>query len=372
MRVALAHDWLTGMRGGEKVLLGMCELFPQADLFTLVHVPRLCHPVIRRRRVITSWLSRLPGVERYYRHLLPVMPWAVGSLDLRGYDLIVSSSHCVAKGLRRPVGAVHVCYCHSPMRYAWSQARAYRQTMGLEGLALGLLGGPLRRWDRRSADGVDVFVANSQNVADRIRRAYGRQAAVVYPPVDTAFHTPAAVEREEFYLIIGALAPYKRIDHAMEAMRRLPDRRLVVIGSGQMAGVLRRSAPPNVTFLGWRSDQVVRDHYRRAKALLLPGEEDFGIVPVEAMACGCPVIAYRGGGATETVLDAAQGLRPATGICYSPQTPEALAATIEGFERFNGGWDAAAMARHAGRFGAARFRAEINAVVQAACQGRPC
>lgn len=372
MKVALVHDWLTGMRGGEKVLAAICGMFPGADLFTLICVPGRCEAITQGRRVVTSWLSRLPGIERYYRYLLPVMPWAIQSLDLSGYELIISSSHCVAKGLRRPRSAVHVCYCHSPMRYAWSQADSYRRTMPLEGLALALFRDPLRRWDRNSSNGVDLFAANSRNVARRIRLAYGREALVVYPPVDTDFYTPAPVAREDFYLAVGALAPYKRMDQAVEGFAHLPDRRLVVIGSGQMAAALRRSAPSNVTLLGWQSDEAVRDHYRRARAAVFPGEEDFGIVPVEAMACGCPVIAYRGGGALETVIDAEGGLTSATGLCYSPQTPEALAAAIRKFETLPMSWDAAAMARHAAQFGAARFRQDFARTVRAAYQRHRC
>ncbi len=371
MKIAIVHDWLTGMRGGEKVLDSICKLYPQADLFTLIHRPGRCTPAIENRQIVASWLSRLPGVERYYRYLLPLMPRAIESLDLQGYDLILSSSHCVAKGVRRPLQALHVCYCHSPMRYAWSQGSAYRQAMGVSGMALGLVRGSLQRWDRRSAAGVDVFLANSRNVADRIRQAYDRPSEVVYPPVDVDFFTPAPVPRESFYLLVGAMAPYKRVDHAIEAFASLPGRELVVIGSGQMASRLRKKAGPNVRFMGYQSDETIRDHYRRCRALLFPGEEDFGIVPVEAMACGCPVIAYRAGGAMETVRDGQDGREGgATGVLYSPQTVEGLHKAIERFEQQGAVFPAEALSQWAHTFSSARFQKCFVDAVESAIRGK--
>ncbi len=368
MAVALVHDWLTGMRGGEKVLAAMARLYPDADLFTLVHVPGSVTADLERHRIVTPWLNRLPWVGRYYRYLLPLMPGAIESLDLRAYDLVLSSSHCVAKGVRKGPGALHVCYCHSPMRYAWSQGQIYRRSMGLGGMGLRVFRKRLRAWDQQTAAGVDHFLANSHNVACRIRRIYGRESTIVYPPIDTEFFTPADQPREDFYLVVSAMAPYKRLDQAIEAMRQLRDRRLVIIGKGQSQAALRRLAPSNVTFLGWQADEVVREHYRRARALLFPGEEDFGMVPVEAMACGCPVIAYGAGGAVETVVDvAAGGSGRCSGVRYQPQTTEALVAAIRRFEEqqgcFEGGW----IVRHAGQFGAAcfqeRFREVLNDLV---------
>jgi glycosyltransferase involved in cell wall biosynthesis len=373
MRTALVHDWLTGMRGGEKVLDAICRLYPQADLFTLIHCPGRCTPAIENRRIATSWLNRLPAVERYYRCLLPLAPRAIESLNLREYDLIISNSHCVAKGIRRSDRAIHICYCMSPMRYAWSQSESYQRTMGLLGMALALLRGPLRRWDRRSSAGVDVFVAVSRNVADRVRHAYGRHAEVVYPPVDVDFFTPAPVPREPFYLVVGAMAPYKRVDQAVETFRSLPGRELIVIGTGQMASRLRRMAGANVRFLGHQSDESIRDHYRRCRALLFPGEEDFGIVPVEAMACGCPVIAYRAGGAMETVRDGDDG-RPheATGVLYSPQTAEGLRKAIERLERMGPMFQAETLSAWARTFCLARFQRQFVQAVESAIRDRGC
>ena len=362
MRIALVHDWLTGLRGGEKVLSELCGLLPDADILTLIHRPGSSGPTIERHRIITSILNDLPGVGRYYRHLLPLMPLAMEAVDARDYDLIVSSSHCVAKGVIRRPGSVHVCYCHTPMRYAWNQGGAYDAAMGLRGLALKLLRPYLRAWDRRSAGHVDVFVANSRNVADRIGRIYGRDADVVHPPVDTAFYTPADIQREDFYLVVGAMAPYKRVDQAIDACRKL-GRRLVVIGTGQQFPSLSKACPDGVDFLGAVSDEVVRDHFRRARALLFPGEEDFGIVPVEAIACGCPVIAYGAGGARETVVPF--GGAP-TGLLYTPQTTDALVAAVQQFEGEENRYDSAAMFEWAQAFRPESFRKRMRQVLEAA------
>ena len=358
MRIALVHDWLTGLRGGEKVLSELCGLLPGADILTLIHRPGSGDETIERHRIITSALNDLPGVRRYYRHLLPLMPLAMEAIDARNYDLIVSSSHCVAKGVIRRPGSLHVCYCHTPMRYAWSGGGAYDRAMGLRGLALRLMRPYLRAWDRRSAGHVDVFVANSRNVASRIHHIYGRDAEVVHPPVDTAFFAPADVAREDFYLVVGAMAPYKRVDHAIEACRRL-GRRLVVLGSGQQFASLSKARSDRIEFLGAVSDEVVRDHFRRAAALLFPGEEDFGIVPVEAIACGCPVIAYGAGGALETV-DLTAGLH------YAPQTVEALTRAIEQFEGDAGRYDSAAMSDGVQRFRPEAFRSRMRQVLDRA------
>jgi glycosyltransferase involved in cell wall biosynthesis len=334
VRVAIVHDWLTGMRGGEKVLSLLCRLMPQADVLALIHLPRSGDAAIESMPIRTSWLSDLPGVGRYYRYLLPLMPAAVERMSAADYDLIVSSSHCVAKGIGgRRARQLHVCYCHTPMRYVWSGAGDYRRRLGPAGLALRALAPLLRAWDRRTAGRVDLFLANSACVAERIRRAYGRAAVVLYPPIDVDFFTPADVPREDFYLVVSALAPYKRVDQAIAAFGRL-GRPLKVIGTGQELRRLRRRRPPNVELLGWLSDDAVRDHYRRCRAVVFPALEDFGMVPLEAMACAAPVIAYGAGGARESVLDAAAGrVAEPTGLLYAPQTPEALARAVQAFEQ---------------------------------------
>jgi glycosyltransferase involved in cell wall biosynthesis len=361
-RAVLVHDWLTGMRGGEKCLEVLCRRWPDAALFTLLHRPGSVAPAIERLGPRTSFLQRLPGVHRYYRHLLPLMPAAVACWRLPPCDLVVSFSHCAAKAARAPRGVPHVCYCFTPMRYAWHMRDAYfdpARARGPKGRLLHLALGLLREWDRRTARGVTHFVAISQTVRRRIAECYGRDSAVIYPPVDTGFYSPAPVRREGFYLAVSASAPYKRLDLAVEACNRLR-RPLVVIGHGQDEARLRALAGPTVHFLGWQADGVIRDHLRRCRALLFPGEEDFGIVPVEAMACGAPVIAYGRGGATETVVPPG-GRREPTGLWFAEQTPECLAESLASFEADAGQFDPAAARRQALRFDGPRFAAELFA-----------
>lgn len=357
-RVVLVHDWLTGMRGGEKCLEVLCERWPHARLFTLLHQRGRLSPTIERLGPRTSFLQRFPGVGRYYRYLLPLMPFAA-NWRLPACDLVVSLSHCVAKAARPPAGVPHACYCFTPMRYAWHLREAYfgGRFGRLKAVVVDRLLARIRDWDRRTAGRVTHFIAISRTVQERIAQCYGRASVVIYPPADTDFYTPGEGRREDYYLVVSAFAPYKRIDLAVEACRRL-GRRLVVIGSGQDAGRLRALAGPDVEFLGWQSDAAIRDHLRRCRALLFPGEEDFGIVPVEANACGTPVIAYGRGGATETILPPGTSSSP-TGVWFEEQTAEALAGAVERFERDEQTFDPAAARRQALRFNRRRFEAEL-------------
>src|SRR4051812_43582081 len=277
-RVVLVHDWLTGMRGGEKCLEVVCRRWPAAPLFTLLHRPGSVSPAIERRPLYRSLLGRLPAVHRYYRYLLPAMPAAAAGWKVPDCDLVVSFSHCVAKAVQPPPGVPHVCYCFTPMRYAWHMREAYFQKRGFKARVIDRILAGLRDWDRRTAERVTHFVGISRTVQDRIKECYGRESAVIYPPVDTEFYCPAAVNREGHYLVVSAFAPYKRVDLAVEACRRL-GRPLVVVGTGQDEKRLRRLAGPDVRFLGWQSDEAIRDQLRSCRALLFPGEEDFGIVP---------------------------------------------------------------------------------------------
>lgn len=359
-RVVLVHDWLTGMRGGEKCLEPLCRRWPDARLFTLLHKRGSVSPVIEDTRIRPSFLDTLPGVEKYYRYLLPLMPFAAG-WRVTDADLVVSLSHAVAKSARPPKGVPHVCYCFTPMRYAWHMKESYFRATGLLGRlkarAIDALLAHIREWDRRTAERVTHFVAISNTVRDRIRDCYNRDAAVIYPPVDTDFYTPSGEAREDFYLVVSALAPYKRFDLAIDACRRL-GRRLVVIGSGQDFAKLKAAAGPSVEFLGWQPDEVIRDHLRRARALLFPGEEDFGIVPLEAQACGCPVIGYGRGGLTETVRPLGRVADP-TGVLFEQQTIDAVAEAMERFERNADRFDPRTARRQAVQFRKERFESEL-------------
>lgn len=359
-RVALVHDWLTGMRGGEKCLEVLCRRWPHAHLFTLLHQPGSVSPIIERLRPRTSLLQSFPGISRYYRYLLPLMP-AAANWRLPECDLVVSLSHCIAKAAQPPAGVPHVCYCFTPMRYAWHMRNAYfgqsRRSLKAA-LAAPLLAG-LRWWDRRTADRVTHFLAISKTVQQRIAECYGRSSTVIYPPVDTDFYCPAPVPRENYYLAVSAFAPYKRLDLAIEVCNRLR-RQLAIIGSGQDERRLRGVAGPTVRFLGWQRDETIRHHLRRCRALLFPGEEDFGIVPVEAQACSAPVIAFGRGGATETIVPPGGPLEP-TGLWFAEQTVDCLVHAIASFENRAKDFRPAAARRSALRFNAARFEKELFA-----------
>jgi len=388
MRVAIVHDWLTGMRGGERCLEVFCELFPDADLYTLLHVKGTVSPTIERHRITTSFIQSLPLAQRFYRYYLPLFPAAVERFRLGSYDLILSSSHCVAKGIRSPAGAKHLCYIHAPMRYVWDQFENYSGG-GRSGLAarvgMELFRTRLQRWDVASAAQVGQFVANSYNIARKVQRYYGRPAAVVHPPVD--WHSFRLAERsEDFYLMVTAFAPYKRVDLAIQACNGMR-RRLKIIGKGQEEARLRKLAGPTIEFLGWQPDEVVREHYARCRALLFPGEEDFGIVPLETMACGKPVIAFGRGGALETVCppadqsvdagEVSQGDQPSherrsgapTGVFFFEPSTESLVQAMESFERRRAEFDPRSIRDHVAPFDRRLFKERINAFAIAALHG---
>jgi glycosyltransferase involved in cell wall biosynthesis len=394
-RVAVVHEWLTIPGGSEQVVVELLEMFPEAELFTSIYDPAPWPAQITERRVHASYLSRIPGARSHYHRLLPLMDRAYRSFDLSGFDLILSSNHACAKNVRTPPGALHVCYCHTPMRYAWDEGFLEGEEVGrLTRVMLPMLLGRLRREDLRGAAGPDVFVANSRHVAQRIERFYGRTAEVVHPPVDVEHFLDLPRAPEDFYLVFGRVVPYKRIDLAVAACARL-GRPLKVAGDGRALAAVRaqaqslagaggpggrrggggaspgggglpggggpggggpgKDALPAIELLGRVGDPRRDELLCGARALLFPGEEDFGIVPVEAQAAGVPVIAYRLGGASETVLDGR------TGVLFDEQTEVGLGAAIERFEGLT--LDQSAVRAAAARFGRERFRAEMAAVI---------
>lgn len=355
-RVALIHYWLVGMRGGEKVLEALCRMFPQADIFTHVHDPESMSDTIRAHRVTETRVGRLPFARRMYQSYLPFMPRALEELDLTGYDLVISSESGPAKGVIAPPDAFHLCYCHSPMRYLWDQYHVYMRGTGpLQRLVLPHVAHRLRGWDVTSAARVDSFAANSNHVAARIRKYWRRESEVVAPPVAVQDFAPVAREEVgDFYLWCGELAPYKRPDLVVEAFNRLGLPLVMIGGPEKTAAKLRAQARGNVKVLGRRPFGELKDALARCRALVFPGEEDFGIVPVEAMASGRPVIAYDRGGIRDTVVDGE------TGLLFPEQSVEAI---VEAIRRFEGErlWDvdSAALVRHASGFSEDAFRAGI-------------
>lgn len=327
-RVAIVHYWLVGMRGGEKVVESLCRMFPDADIITHVAVPSALSDTLRTHRIIETRIGRLPMAATLYQKYLPFMPRALEEVDLTGYDLVISSESGPAKGVIAPPEAPHLCYCHSPMRYLWDHYHVYRNGSGLlTRTMMPMLAHRLRQWDVTSAQRVDGFAANSRFVAQRINKYWRREAEVVAPPVAVEDFAPVPqAELGDFYLWAGELAPYKRPDLAVEAFRRL-DKPLVVIGGpDKTVAQLKAMAGPKTTFLGKVPFATLKDHMARCRALIFPGEEDFGIIPVEAMASGRPVIAYGRGGILDTVVEGE------TGVFFETQTVEALVDAVERFE----------------------------------------
>ena len=381
MKVALVHDWLTGMRGGERCLEALCDLFPDAPIYTLFHVKGSVSDTIERHPIIPSFLNRVPFVKNRYRYLLPFFPLAIRRVEFNQYDLVVSSSHCVAKGIRVPRETCHISYVHTPMRYIWDGFDTYfgnteRWNFGRLGMAC--FRTRLQQWDIESNAHVSHFIANSHNVAERISRHYGRSACVVYPPVD--WQTFQASHRHEgFYLMVTAFAPYKKVDLAIAAANELA-LPLKIIGQGQDEKRLRRMAGPSIEFLGWQPDHRVRDFYSRCVAILFPGEEDFGIVPLEAMAAGKPVIAYGKGGALETIAPVNPLPKPGenhldrgvqrsgpssvrTGVFHYEQSVQAIIEAIQLFSQHHADFDPDAIRAHVEPFDQSHFKRQMEQII---------
>lgn len=361
-KVALVHDWLNGMRGGEKCLEVFCELFPQADLYTLFYEAGKLSPTIEAMSIRSSFIQKLPHVFKKYRYYLPLFPKAIEQFDLSNYDLVLSSSHCVAKGVQHNGHPYHVSYIHTPMRYMWGLFDTY---FGRDHnpwwfhYAARVVQPYLQRWDRNSAERVHHFLCNSHNVRQRILTIYGKEADVIHPPVNLSqFQTH--VEKKDYYLMIGAFAPNKRVDLAISAFNLL-NLPLKIVGSGQDESYCKAMAQPHISFLGDVSDDAISQLYREAKAFVFPGEDDFGITPLEAQASGTPVIAYAKGGALETVTEK-------TGIFFHEPTCQSLAAAIQQMEKERGSFTAEACAEQARQFNRERYKQQIlNALEQGYC-----
>lgn len=363
-KIAIIHDWLTAFAGSEKVVEQLLRIFPHADLFSLIDVlPARDRKFLARREVRTSFLQKIPSIAKYYRSYLPLMPMAVERFDLAGYDIVISNCHAVSKGVRTSPRQFHISYIHTPIRYAWDMEQDYLELSNLKGVR-GMLARTLlyyiRAWDRGAARRPNQLLASSQFAARRITRAYRRDSTVIYPPVNTEFYKPGR-PKEDFYITISRLVPYKRIDLIIKAFHHMPDKKLIVIGDGPEAARIRDLCTGNVLWLGYQPDDVLRDHLQRARAFLFAAREDFGILPVEAQACGTPVIAFGEGGATETVLGPES--ETPTGIFFQAQTTHAICEAVREFERRKGSFSSEHCRRNAERFSIERFEREFRAFV---------
>ena len=368
LRIALVHYWWVNRRGGERVLEVLADMFPQADIFTLVLDPKALPPSLRSRKITTSFLQKIPGIRRHYKKFLLLFPLALEQFKLDEYDLVISSESGPAKGVLTRPHTCHICYCHTPMRYVWDMYHQYRAEEGMGMVSrsvFALAAHYMRIWDFAAAARVDHFVANSQNVAARIFKHYRRKATVIHPPVAvSAGHISPVVE--DYYMVVSSLVGYKRVDLAVEACNRL-QRPLRIIGDGAEYTRLRGLAGRTVKFLGHLPDQEVRENYAHCRALLFPGEEDFGIVPVEAQSFGRPVIAFGRGGALETVIGGlpASSFAPesSTGVFFAEQSAESLADALRFFESIETHFSPAFVRRNAERFDVSRFKSEMGAFI---------
>jgi glycosyltransferase involved in cell wall biosynthesis len=366
LKVAVVHEWLVDYSGSERVLEQILNIFPNADLFSIVDfVPESQRHYLASKPVNTSFIQKLPRARRSYRNYLPLMPLAVEQFDLSSYNLIISSSHAVAKGILTGPDQLHLCYCHSPIRYAWDLQHQYLEesnlNRGLKSLLVRYLLHRLRLWDYRTANGVDAFIANSQFIAKRIWKVYRREATVIYPPVDTtAFEFKE--DKEDFYFTASRFVPYKKISLIIEAFAGMPHKKLVVIGDGPDYEKVGQQATANITLLGYQPFSVLKDYMQRARAFVFAAKEDFGIVPVEAQACGTPVIAYGEGGVLETV----RGLHKdsPTGVLFEEQTVSSLQSAVMTFEQNLHRFSPSAIRQNALRFSAERFKQEFSTFVE--------
>jgi len=367
MRVAIVHDWLVVKAGAENVLAEMIALYPDADIFALVdYLPDTERGFLRGKKATTSFIAKLPFARKHYRSYLLFMPLAIEQFDLSQYDLVISSSHAVAKGVITGPNQVHISYIHSPIRYAWDLQHTYLKeanlVRGLKGLIARLILHYIRIWDQRTIHGVDYYISNSKFIARRIKKAYGKDAEIIYPPVELPEWAP--IDREDFYVTASRIVPYKRIPLIVEAFKNMPNRRLIVIGDGPDAKLAHANGAANIEFAGHLPREALIDHLRRAKAFVFAAEEDFGIAPVEAQACGTPVIAYGRGGALETVVESPGP--DATGLFFQQQSVASIIDAVERFEARADGWSAVSCRQNAERFSVDIFRNAFRAAVDRA------
>lgn len=361
MKIALIQDWLTEMGGAEKVFKSLIEIYPHADIFTLVYHDDILEKMgITKDKVKASFIQNLPFAKTKYRNYLPFFTLAIESFDLSDYDLIISSSYCVAKGVLVNSSQIHICYCHSPVRYAWDLHHQYLQEAGLKkgikGFIVKYFLSKLRIWDVSSSNRVDHFISNSNYIKKRIEKIYRRSAHTIYPPVDVNDFELIS-QKSDFYFTCSRMVPYKKIDLIVSAFNKMPDKKLVVIGTGPDYNKIKNIAGDNIVLLGYQPFDVLKDYMQKAKAFVFAAEEDFGIVPVEAQACGTPVIAFGKGGALETVID------NITGILFSEQTISSIQGAVKRFEHVETNFDSERIRTHAESFADQQFKANINSYV---------
>jgi glycosyltransferase involved in cell wall biosynthesis len=368
MKVAIVHDWLTGMRGGEKCLEVFCELFPEATIFTLLHNKGSVSKTIERMRIKTSFIQGFPCSSTKYRNYLPFFPKAIESFDLEEFDFILSSSHCVAKGAKKPESSYHLCYCYTPVRYAWLFFEQYFGNLPpWEKKFIKSVCERLKSWDLATLSRVDEFTAISRTVSQRIKDIYHRDAGIIYPPVDVSkFSLSESLQKKDFYLCVSALVPYKRIDIIVEAFNKMPDKKLVIVGEGNIKKDLKaKKISSNINFLGWLNDNELSQLYQQAKAFLYPAEEDFGIAVVEAQAAGLPVIAYAKGGCTETVIPLSSQIKEtATGILFESQDIVCVIEAIRQFENNEREFNPHRIRNNALRFSRDNFKENIKNLIK--------
>ena len=367
MRVAIVCDWLVTYAGAERVLEQILEIYPEADLFAVVDfIKPEERGFIKNKPVTTTFIQKLPKAKTKYRSYLPFMPIAIEQLDVSGYDLVISSSHCVAKGVLTGPNQLHISYVHSPIRYAWDLQHQYLRESGLDHGIKGKVAKAIlhymRMWDMRTSNGVDYFIANSQFIAKRIWKCYRRKADVIYPPVDIDSFAFCDI-KEDYYMTASRMVPYKKIDIIVEAFTKMPDKKLIVIGTGPDFDKIKAKAGPNVQMMGYQPNEVLREKMQKAKAFVFAAEEDFGIVPVEAQACGTPVIAYGKGGALETVQSVDNSVQP-TGVFFRQQTCESLINAIQQFEFFENKISYKSCRINAERFGSKMFRDNLKSFIE--------